>query len=196
MKVEITEKDLQSGLSKCAVTEDGDIMIPACRKKQTFYTLQLLGYWGFCMMLVFIGCVHNETGIPLILGVILIACSSPLCLFAIYRIWANKGIAISDNWIIELSDPKIRILWEDIANILCFGPHDNNGPTSCLLIAVKNPEEYIFKYRSIFRRFWAKKNYKFCGTPLYMHTAYLKCNISETWCILQNELDKRKQGGL
>lgn len=116
-----------------------------------------------------------------------------LCGISIARkITVNKpGLIINNNGLIDNSSGVAagQILWADIDNISIFKIRRQK----LIILHVKNPQIYIDKQTSIFKRKAMTINYKICGTPLSITSNGLKISFDELFKTITDNFNASKQ---
>jgi uncharacterized membrane protein YobD (UPF0266 family) len=103
----------------------------------------------------------------------------------------SPGLIISDQGIFDNSSGVSagQILWKDIDDILVIKIHRQR----MIILQVNNPQDYIEKQTSNFKRKMMTINYKMYGTPLSMTSNGLKISFDELFTTLTNKLKASRQ---
>ena len=111
-----------------------------------------------------------------------------LCLFFIVRKLSDNtlGLVISDKEIFDNSSGVSagQILWSDIEDIMVLEIHRQK----MIMLQVKNPQDYIDKQTSSFKRKMMQLNYKMYGTPLSITSNGLNISFDELLSTLTDKL--------
>ena len=112
--------------------------------------------------------------------------------FFIRKLPDNKPGLIIDN--IGLTDNSSgvsagQILWSDIEYISVIEIHRQK----LIMLHVKNPQDYIDKHTTGFKRKMMKMNFKMYGTPLSLTSNGLKISFNELFTTLTNKLNASRQ---
>ena len=114
-----------------------------------------------------------------------------LCAVVLIRKLPDKkpGLIIDDSGLIDNSGGLSagRILWADIVNISVLEIHRQK----LLMLEVRNPEEYISRQRSVFKRKGMELNHKMYGTPLSITANALKVPFGELLDLLTLKLEEK-----
>ena len=138
---------------------------------------------------------HPLFGNPALIFVTGIAAILFFGLCAVYitrKLPDNKPGLIIDN--IGLKDNSSgvsggQILWSDIENISAVEIHRQK----LILLQVKNPQEYIGKQKSSFKRKMMQMNFNMFGTPLSITSNTLQIKFDELLNILNDYLNASRQ---
>jgi uncharacterized membrane protein YobD (UPF0266 family) len=103
----------------------------------------------------------------------------------------SPGLVISDQGIFDNSSGVSagQISWKDIDDILVIKIHRQR----MIILQVNNPQDYIERQTSTFKRKMMTINYKIYGTPLSMTSNGLKISFDELFAILTNKLKASRQ---
>ena len=116
-----------------------------------------------------------------------------LCAFYIARkLPDNKpGIIIDNTGLTDNSSGVSagQILWSDIENISVIEIHRQK----LIMLKVKNPQDYIDKQTSGFKRKMMQMNFNMYGTPLSITSNSLKIKFDELLNILNDNLNASRQ---
>jgi hypothetical protein len=116
-----------------------------------------------------------------------------LCAFFLIRkLPDNKpGLIIDDNGLIDNSSGVStgQILWADIEDISVIEIHRQR----LIMIHVKNPQDYIDKQKSGFKRRIMTMNFKMYGTPLSITSNALKIPFDELLSALNKKFTDSRQ---
>jgi hypothetical protein len=111
-----------------------------------------------------------------------------LCFFFIVKKLGDNsvGLVISDEGILDNSSGVSagQILWADIEKISVIKIHRQK----LIMLQVTNPQDYINKQTSGFKRKMMQLNYKMYGTPLSITSNGLKISFDELLSTLTNKL--------
>ena len=112
-----------------------------------------------------------------------------LCFFFIAKKLGDNslGLIISDKGIFDNSSGLSagQILWSDIENISIIKIHRQR----LIMLQVSNPQEYIDKQTSSFKRKMMELNFKIYGTPLSITSNGLKISFDELLSTLTDKLN-------
>ena len=99
----------------------------------------------------------------------------------------SLGLIISDKGIFDNSSGLSagQILWSDIENISVIKIHRQR----LIMLQVTNPQEYIDKQTSSFKRKMMQLNFKIYGTPLSITSNGLKISFDELLSTLTDKLN-------
>ena len=175
----------------------GQIEIPLSKKK---LILMLIGSIGFVAAgLWFVinppTIRHSLFGNPTLIFVTGVASILFFGLCAVYitrKLPDNKPGLIIDKF--ELTDNSSgvsggQILWSDIENISVIEIHRQK----LIMIQVKNPQDYIDKQTSIFKRKMMQMNFSMYGTPLSITSNALQIKFDELLNTLNDHLNASRQ---
>ena len=116
-----------------------------------------------------------------------------LCAFVlIKKLPDNKpGLIIDQTGLTDNSSGVSagQILWTDIENISVIEIHSQK----LIMLQVKNPQDYIDKQTSSFKRKMMQLNYKMYGTPLSITSNGLKISFDELLSTLTNKLNAARR---
>ena len=116
-----------------------------------------------------------------------------LCAFVlIKKLPDNKpGLIIDQTGLTDNSSGVSagQILWSDIENISIIEIHSQK----LIMLQVKNPQDYIDKQTSSFKRKMMQLNYKMYGTPLSITSNGLKISFDELLSTLTDKLNAARQ---
>lgn len=116
-----------------------------------------------------------------------------LCAGVLIRKLPDKkpGLIIDDTGLIDNSGGLSagRILWADIINISVLEIQRQK----LLMLEVRNPEEYISRQRSLFKRKGMELNHKMYGTPLSITANGLKVPFAELLDLLTRKLEEKRR---
>src|SRR5262249_22591864 len=103
----------------------------------------------------------------------------------------SPGLLISDKGILDNASGVSagQILWSDIEDISVIEIHSQK----LIILKVKNPQEYIDKQASGFKRRLMTMNYKMYGTPLSITSNGLKISFDELLSTLTNRLKAARE---
>ena len=102
----------------------------------------------------------------------------------------SLGLIISDKGIFDNSSGLSagQILWSDIENISVIKIHRQR----LIMLQVTNPQEYIDKQTSSFKRKMMQLNFKIYGTPLSITSNGLKISFDELLSTLTDKLNEAR----
>lgn len=128
----------------------------------------------------------------LIVGYVSIIFFGLCALFIIRKLPDNKPGLIIDN--LGLSDNSSgvsggQILWSDISNISVIEIHRQKF----ILLKVKNPQDYINRQTSAFKRKMMKMNFNMYGTPLSLTSNSLKISFNDLYKLLAENYNIARQ---
>jgi hypothetical protein len=113
-----------------------------------------------------------------------------LCAFFLSRKLFDKkhGLVIDQTGLTDNSSAGsvVHILWSDIESISIMEIHRQK----LIMIHVTNPQDYIDKQTSSFKRKMMQMNYKMYGTPLSIASNGLKISFGELLSTLKDKLEK------
>ena len=116
-----------------------------------------------------------------------------LCAFVlIKKLPDNKpGLIIDQTGLTDNSSGVSagQILWTDIENISVIEIHSQK----LIMLQVTNPQDYIDKQTSSFKRKMMQLNYKMYGTPLSITSNGLKISFDELLSTLTDKLNATRQ---
>ena len=116
-----------------------------------------------------------------------------LCAFVlIKKLPDNKpGLIIDQTGLTDNSSGVSagQILWTDIENISVIEIHSQK----LIMLQVTNPQDYIDKQTSSFKRKMMQLNYKMYGTPLSITSNGLKISFDELLSTLTDKLNAARQ---
>lgn len=103
----------------------------------------------------------------------------------------KPGLVIDNDGISDNSSGVSAglIAWRDINGLTVRQVYNQQY----ILVMVKNPEEYIGRYTSAFKRRVVKLNYKMYGSPLTITAGSLKCSFNELYALLAENLKKQNE---
>jgi len=111
--------------------------------------------------------------------------------YLFFALFDNKpGLIISTTGLNDNSSGVAAgiILWSDINNMSVY----EIAGQKFVLLFVHNPEEFINRQKSAFRRFLMRRNLNMCGTPLSISSVGLKITFNELLEILNEYYAKSK----
>ncbi|KAF2516460.1 STM3941 family protein [Flavobacterium foetidum] len=112
--------------------------------------------------------------------------------FTIFKKLGDKkpGLLINSEGITDNSSNIAAgiVLWSDITRISTV----NVMNQKFLIIAVKNPNEYINRQSGILKRKTAEMNYKTYGSPISISANTLKTNFKDLYDLLQRKFNENK----
>jgi hypothetical protein len=129
----------------------------------------------------------NSPLIPLV-GYCAIVFFGVCAFFLAAKLRDNKpGLIIDDHGLIDNSSglPGGEIPWSDITNITVI----EINRQKLIMLEVRNPEQYIARQTSGFKRKLMEINFKMYGTPLSISANSLKISFDELWAILSSRLN-------
>jgi hypothetical protein len=116
-----------------------------------------------------------------------------LCVFVlIKKLPDNKpGLIIDETGLIDNSSGVSagQILWSDVADISVIEIHRQK----LIMLQVTNPQDYIDKQTSVFKRKMMQMNYKMYGTPLSITSNGLKISFDELLSTLTDKLNVARE---
>jgi len=159
------------------------IEIPISWKK---CVLALLGCLAFVMLAFFIWNIAEYWFEKFIVigGLVFFGTGGIYVVWTLFCMIFDKKKLVIDNIGIILPLTNQRILWE---NIVEMNKVEIYGEISITLI-VNNPDEYINICKNPIRRYMAKLNYTFFGSPVSIPVSALKCKYNELENILTERL--------
>ena len=129
----------------------------------------------------------------LIIGIVAIVFFGLCAVYIARKIPDNKpGLIIDKTGLTDNSSGVAagQILWSDIENISVLEIHRQK----LIMLVVKNPQDYIDKQTSGFKRKMMQMNFNMYGTPLSITSNSLKINFDELLKILDYHFqESRKQ---
>ena len=116
-----------------------------------------------------------------------------LCFFFIVKKLGDKspGLVISDEGILDNSSGVSggQIKWTEIEDISVI----KIARQKLIMLQLKNPQDYIERQTSGFKRKMMKINYKMYGTPLSITSNGLKISFNELLSILMEKLNATRK---
>ncbi|HJV79049.1 MAG TPA: STM3941 family protein [Paludibacter sp.] len=116
-----------------------------------------------------------------------------LCtVYIVRKLTDNKpGLIIDNKGLIDNSSgiSSGQVLWSDIENILVVEVHRQKF----ILLQVENPQDYIDKQESNFKRKIMQMNFNMYGSPLSITTNALQIKFDELLNILNDHLNASRQ---
>lgn len=116
-----------------------------------------------------------------------------LCAFFLIRKLPDKkpGLIIDDIGLVDNSSGLAagQVLWTDIENISVIEIHRQK----LIMLQVKNPQHYIDKQTSLFKRKGMELNNKMYGTPLSITANGLKTSFDKLLTLLTDKLRASRQ---
>jgi hypothetical protein len=102
----------------------------------------------------------------------------------------KPGLIIDDTGLVDNSGGLSagQILWQDIVNISVLEIHNQK----LLMLEVRNPQEYISRQKSLFKRKGMGLNHKMYGTPLSIAANSLKISFHELFDLLTKKLEETR----
>ena len=97
----------------------------------------------------------------------------------------TPGLIIDEQGIKINSAFKDNLEWEEIEG---FGV-SQIARTKLIIVYLKNPEAYIEKEKSLFKRKLMQSNYKMSGSPISINSNGLQCNFDELYSLLTSRLN-------
>lgn len=128
----------------------------------------------------------------LIIGIVAIVFFGLCSIVIAHKILDNKaGIIIDNVGIIDNSSGVAagQIIWSDIENISTIEIHRQK----IIMLEVKNPQDYIDKQTSGFKRRMMQLNFNMYGTPLSITSNSLKIDFDDLFKILNDQLNESRQ---
>jgi hypothetical protein len=122
-----------------------------------------------------------------IMGLCLAISCGPVFIIMCYKVIVNKpGLSITEEGIVDNSTTAASgfFNWADIVK---FTHEDSNYPV-CIIVHLKDTEQYLKKQRNIFKRYFASNNEKTYGSPMVINTYQLKCDFIELKTFLDDTL--------
>jgi len=177
--------------------EGHEIIIPLSKQKIILLTFSALVFVGLGILFVTIPekytspIMRNPT-IIFISGIASIFFFGLCTLFICKKLWdKSPGLIITDEGILDNSSGVSggQILWVDIDNISVLKNHRQK----LIMLQVKNPQAYIDKQTSGFKRKMMTLNYKMYGTPLCITSNGLKISFDELLSTLTHKLEASRQ---
>lgn len=127
-----------------------------------------------------------------IMGIVAIVFFGLCAVYIALKIPDNKpGLIIDKTVLIDNSSGVAagHILWSDIENISVIEIHQQK----LILLEVKNPQDYIEKQTSGFKKKMMQINFNMYGTPLSITSNSLKIKFDELLQILNDQLQESRQ---
>ncbi len=175
----------------------GQIEIPLSKKKLILMLIGSIAFVAAGLWFVINPPTINHPlfGNPTLIFVTGIASILFFGLCAVYitrKLPDNKPGLIIDN--IGLTDNSSgvscgQILWSDIENISVIEIHRQK----LIMLQVKNPQDYIDKQTSVFKRKMMQMNFSMYGTPLSIISNSLQIKFDELLNILNDHLNASRQ---
>lgn len=169
----------------------GPIEIPLSKKKLLLMLAGsvgfiLIGFWFVIDPPKISNPFFGDPTLLLLLGIVSILFFG-ICVVYIARKLPenNAGLIIDSNGLIDNSSGVSagRILWSDIQNISVIEIHRQK----LIMLQVKNPQDYIDRQKSGFKRKMMQMNFNMYGTPLSITSNSLKIEFDELINILHDQ---------
>ena len=169
----------------------GPIEIPLSKKK---LLLMLAGSVGFILIgfrfIIDPPKISNpyfgDPTLLLLLGIVSILFFGICAVYIARKLPDNKaGLIIDSSGLIDNSSGVSagRILWSDIQDISVIEIHRQK----LIMLQVKNPQDYIDRQKSRFKRKMMQMNFNMYGTPLSITSNSLKIEFNELINILHDQ---------
>lgn len=172
------------------------IVIPLSKKKLILMltgsiVFVILGLWFVLKPPTISNPIFGNHATIFIAGIASILFFGLCAVYLIIKLPDTKPGLIIDN--IGLTDNSSgvsvgQILWSDIENIEVIEIHGQK----LIMLQLINPQEYIDKQTSGFKRKMMQMNFNMYGTPLSISTNSLKIKSDELLKILSDKLNERK----
>ena len=135
--------------------------------------------------------IRNSPRLVLIAGLIAIPFFGLTATIALRKLLDKRaGLIINEEGIIDNASGVSAglVLWSDIREIKVWGKDDK-----CLMIIVKNPQDYIDKATNPFKRGMMKSNHKSYGSPISISASALQTNFDDLYNLLLEKMREYKQ---
>jgi hypothetical protein len=170
------------------------IQIPLSKQKLILMTIGAFAFVGIGLWFVIAPPVVQNSywGNPtriMVAGYLAIAFFGLVAVFLIRKLPDTKpGLIIDDTGILDNSSGLAagQILWSDIENISVI----EISKQRLIMIHVKNPEHYIDRQPSAFKRRLMKMNHNMYGTPISITANGLKIGFDELMKVLTERMGK------
>jgi len=174
-----------------------EIIIPISKQKLILLTVSALVFVGVGILFVtnpekYTSPIMRNPTVIFISGVASILFSGLCTPFIFKKIWdKSPGLIITDQGILDNSSGVSagQIYWADIEDISVLKIHRQK----LIMLQVKNPQDYIDKQTSNFKRKMMTLNYKMYGTPLSITSNGLKISFDELLSTLTYKLEASRQ---
>ncbi len=175
----------------------GQIEISFNKKKLIFLIIGaiafiLIGLWFVIAPPTISNPIFGNPTQLFILGIIIIIFFGLCAIYIARKITDNRpGLIINKIGLTDNSSGVSagQILWSDIESISVVEIHRQK----LIMFQVKNPQDYINKQTSGFKRKMFQMNFKMYGTPLSITSTSLKIKFDELLNILKDELKASRQ---
>ena len=135
--------------------------------------------------------IRNSPRLVLIAGLVATPFFGLAAIITLRKLLNKKaGITINKEGIIDNASGVSAgfILWSDIKEIKIWGKDDR-----CLMIIVKNPQDYIDKETNPFKKMMMNSNNKSYGSPISISTSALQISFDDLHHILLEKMKECKQ---
>jgi len=174
-----------------------EIIIPISKQKLILLTVSALVFVGVGILFVtnpekYTSPIMRNPTVIFISGVASILFLGLCTPFIFKKIWdKSPGLIITDQGILDNSSGVSagQIYWADIEDISVLKIHRQK----LIMLQVKNPQDYIDKQTSNFKRKMMTLNYKMYGTPLSITSNGLKISFDELLSTLTYKLEASRQ---
>ena len=177
-----------------------EIKIPLSKKKSILGLIACLGFIISCVWFIieperFLNFKHQSEIIIFIVGIVGLLFFFILFIFiSIKLIQKNTGLILNNEGFFDNSGGTSAgmVKWEDVIEI----SETETFNQKFVLVTVKNPEDYINKQKSFFKRRVMASNNKFYGSPIQISANALKIKFDELFALMKSEFDKFKSNNL
>lgn len=174
-----------------------EIVIPLSKQKLILMTIGALIFVGLGILFVinpekYTSSIMRNPTIIFISGLASISFFGLCAPFIFKKLWdKSPGLIITEQGIYDNSSGVSagQILWTDIQNIAVLKIHRQR----LIMLQVKNPQDYIDKQKSGFKRKMMTMNHKMYGTPLSITSNGLKISFDELFSTLTDKLETSRQ---
>jgi hypothetical protein len=139
----------------------------------------------------FISILYRNSAVIRISGILSLLFFGIGLIFFVGKLFDKKpGMVIDEIGFLDNSSALAagRILWSDIENISIL----KMKKQKLMILHVKNPQDYIDRQKSIFKRKLMEVNYRLYGTPLSITSNGLKISFDELLKILSEKLKEHQ----
>ena len=174
-----------------------EIVIPISKQKIILLTIGALVFVGLGVLFVinpekYTSPIMRNPTVIFISGLASILFFGLCTPFIFKKLWdKSPGLIITDQGILDNSSGVSagQIYWADIDDISVLKIHRQK----LIMLQVKNPQEFIDKQTSSFKRKMMTLNYRMYGTPLSITSNGLKITFDELLSTLTEKLKASRQ---
>ena len=175
----------------------GPIEIPLSKKKLLLMLAGsvgfiLIGFWFIIDPPKISNPYFGDPTLLLLLGIVSILFFGICAVYIARKLPENKaGLIIDSSGLIDNSSGVSagRILWSDIQDISVIEIHRQK----LIMLQVKNPQDYIDRQKSRFKRKMMQMNFNMYGTPLSITSNSLKIEFNELINILHDQFQVNRK---